>query len=195
MRRISIIAFAVAALAGVVAPASAQERWSLDATVGPSFGSIGTTFAAGGALNVPVNDRVSVVGELGVLPNASASEADGLVSPLPGRVPTSDVHVNAYNVNANVRVRGNDYFRFTPYVTAGVGAFTADTVGRQELVDAGVSEWTRRTDLATNVGAGVTYRLSEHLGLNADWRTFFVNGDNDVERVNRFTTGFSVSLR
>jgi hypothetical protein len=41
----------------------------------------------------------------------------------------------------------------------------------------------------------VTYRLSEHLGLNADWRTFFVNGDNDVERVNRFTTGFSVSLR
>jgi hypothetical protein len=58
----------------------------------------------------------------------------------------------------------HDYFRFTPYVTAGVGAFTADTVGREELVDAGVSEWTRRTDLATNVGAGVTYRLSEHLG-------------------------------
>ena len=51
------------------------------------------------------------------------------------------------------------------------------------------------TDLATNIGAGVTYRLSEHLGLNADWRTFFVNGDNDVERFNRFTTGFSVSLR
>jgi hypothetical protein len=61
--------------------------------------------------------------------------------------------------------------------------------------DSGVSEWTRRTDLATNIGAGVTYRLSEHLGLNVDWRTFFVNGDNDVERVNRFTTGFSVSLR
>ena len=85
-----------------------------------------------------------------------------------------------------MHVRGNDYFRFTPYVTAGVGAFTADTVGRQELfsgMDTG-GEW-----------AGVTYRLSEHLGLNADWRTFFVNGDNDVERVNRFTTGFSVSLR
>jgi outer membrane protein W len=45
------------------------------------------------------------------------------------------------------------------------------------------------------VGAGVNYRLTDHLGLNADWRTFFVNGNDDVQRVNRFTTGFSVSLR
>src|SRR5918995_6212819 len=108
MRRISIIAIAVAALAGVVAPASAQERWSLDATAGPSFGSIGTTFAAGGALNVPVNDRVSVVGELGVVPNASASDADWLVSPLPGRGSAVDVQVDAVKQNPNMRRHGNE---------------------------------------------------------------------------------------
>jgi hypothetical protein len=55
---------------------------------------------------------------------------------------------------------------------------------------------TTKRDVGTNRHGGlITHRLSEHLGLNADWRTFFVNGDNDVERVNRFTTGFSVSLR
>jgi len=195
MRKISIIAVAITVALGFAGSAAAQERWSLDASVGPSFGTIGTTFSAAGSLNVPVTDRVSVVGEVGVLPDASARDAEALFTPLPGRVPTSDVHVNAYHVNANVKVRGNDFFRVSPYVTAGVGSFTADTVGHQELVDAGVTEWSRRTDLATNVGAGVSYRLTDHLGVNADWRTFFVNGEDEVQHVNRFTTGFTISLR
>jgi hypothetical protein len=141
MRKISIIAVAIAAVLGVAGSAAAQERWSLDASVGPSFGTIGTTFAAAAAVNVPVTNRVSVGGEFGALPDASARDAEALFTPLPGRVPTSDVHVNSYHANVNVKVRGNDFFHLTPYVTAGVGWFTADTVGRQQLVDAGVTEW------------------------------------------------------
>jgi hypothetical protein len=87
MRKIRIIAVAITAVLGVAGSAAAQERWSLDPSVGPSFGTIGTTFAAAAAVNVPVTNGVSVVGEFGALPDASARDAEALFTPLPDRVP------------------------------------------------------------------------------------------------------------
>ena len=81
-----------------------------------------------------------------------------------------------------------------PYVTGGVGTFVADTIGSDTRSNVFVQERHRQTDLATNVGSGLTYRLNDWIGLNADYRTFFVHRDDDTRRVNRFTVGFNLFL-
>jgi hypothetical protein len=57
-----------------------------------------------------------------------------------------------------------------------------------------LTQYSRDTSLAENVGVGTTYRLTNWLGLNADYRHFVVNA-SDTQHVNRFTTGVSVLVK
>jgi hypothetical protein len=45
---------------------------------------------------------------------------------------------------------------------------------------------------ASNLGAGVMYRINGWLNVGADYRTFFVHRDVNTPRVQRFTTGVSL---
>jgi len=51
----------------------------------------------------------------------------------------------------------------------------------------------RRTasNFATNVGAGVNYRITDWVGVGADYRTFFVHRDESTPRVHRFSAGLT----
>ena len=98
--------------------------------------------------------------------------------------------------NANVKVRPFEFARVTPYVTAGAGASMADAiVNRSDVGTLTIEDRRRLTDLATNVGAGVTYRLTDWMGLSADYRSFFVHRDEQTPRVDRLTTGVTFAIK
>ena len=66
-------------------PVSAQtlgDRVSLNASVGPSFANLGTTWAAMAGVNFDLSDRAAVVGEFGVLPHAPFKSDLDVTSPL-----------------------------------------------------------------------------------------------------------------
>lgn len=175
--------------------AQSGERLSLNAAVGPSFGNIGTTFSTMAGLDVQLNDRIALVGELGVTPHAAFRDAAEIAAPV-SIDGAQAARVDAYHVNGNLKVRPFEIGGLEPYVTGGLGSLTADTVVRNAVVGASTIEDRRRiTDFATNVGAGVLYRLSDWAGINADYRTFFVHRDDDMPKVHRFTTGVTFSLK
>jgi opacity protein-like surface antigen len=177
-------------------PAAAQSddsRVSLNAAVGPSFANVGTTFSTIASLDLKLNDRTAIVGELGVIPRAPFREASEIAAPV---APLSDSRVNAYHWNGNLKVRPFEMRRIEPYVIGGVGSFTSDTVVSDSMVGTTRFEDLRRTtNFATNVGACVNYRLTEWVGVGADYRTFFVHRDDATPRVHRFTTGLTFSLK
>jgi hypothetical protein len=171
-----------------------NDRLSLNAAVGPSFANLGTTFSTTAALDLKVNDRVTVLGEAGILPHAPFRVGEQVLAPLASVGNAS--HVNAYHWNANVKVRPVEFAGLTPYVTAGAGAFMADAiVNRSDVGTLTIEDRRRLTDFATNVGAGVTYRLTDWMGLSADYRSFFVHRDNETPRVDRFTTGVTFAIK
>jgi hypothetical protein len=196
MRSVTRLALAsVVALTLFVSPALADDaRWSLNANFGPSFANIGTTFQATGSANVRLTERVDLSGEIGVLPHAPFDRAGELAVALPGIVPATDHRVNGYHVNANLRVVPGTWDRVTPYLTGGLGSFTSETVASGAVMDARLEERRRVTDFATNVGAGLTYQLTDRVGVTGDYRTFFVHGP-DTRQVNRFTAGLTFRLR
>jgi opacity protein-like surface antigen len=177
-------------------PAAAQSddsRVSLNAAVGPSFGNVGTTFSTIAGLDLKLNDRTAIVGEFGVIPRAPFREASEIAAPV---APLSDSRVNAYHWNGNLKVRPFTLRRIEPYVLGGIGSFTSDTVVNDSMVGTTRFEDVRRTtNFATNVGAGVKYRLNDWVGVGADYRTFFVHRDDATPRVHRFTTGLTFSLK
>jgi len=73
----------------------------------------------------------------------------------------------------------------------GIGAFTGSTVANGTLAGSRLVQYDRKTDLAENFGVGATYRLTNWLGVNADYRHFVVNA-TDRQHVNRFATGVSL---
>ena len=176
-----------------VMPAMAQdERLSFNAAVGPSFANMGTTLSTTAGLQLRLGDRTALVGEFGMLPHAPFREAAHLAPPVAGV--TAD-RVNAYHWKGNLQVRPFEYGRLDSYGTGGVGTFSADAVLREETIGVTRFEDRRRaTDFATNLGAGVSYRLNEWIGLGADYRTFFVHRDDSTPRVNRFSAGVTFSI-
>ena len=78
--------------------------------------------------------------------------------------------------------------------TVGIGAFTGSTVASATVPGSRVVQYDRETNLAENFGFGTTYRLTDWLGLNAEYRHFVVNA-SDTQHLNRFTTGVSVSVK
>ena len=79
-----------------------------------------------------------------------------------------------------------------PYVTGGGvhrGYGGACTAGRRRVGRR------RATDFASNVGAGVGYRLADWLGVGADYRRFFLLRDRATPTVHRLTAGVMLSLK
>lgn len=175
---------------------SANDRISLNAALGPSFANLGTTFATTAGVDFALNDRMTLVGEFGLMPHAPFKSDLEVTSPLAADG-LSATRVNAFHWNGNLKVRPFDTERLTPYVTAGIGAFNADAVVRNATAGPLTIEDRRRvSDLATNnVGAGVLYRFNDWVGLTADYRSFFVHRDERTPRVDRLTTGVTFSLK
>jgi opacity protein-like surface antigen len=187
------VALLLALAPATVSAQSPADRVSFHAAVGPSFANVGTTFSALGNIDFTVNRRTSLVGELGMLRHAPFEDAARIAPP--AGTPALSARVNGYHWNGNIRFRPFEVGRLRPYVTAGLGTFTADTiVGDQPVGDLTVEERRRVTDFSTNVGAGALYPLNDWLGLTADYRTFFVHRDEDTPAVHRFTAGLAVSL-
>ncbi len=187
---------AACALALVAAPASAQiqdqNNWFANASIGPAFGTLGSTPIVGASAGYRLTPYVSLAGEFGVLPHAPFDKAK-VIAPTPGSIASSDVHVNAYHMNANLFVQPAPVGRFQPYATVGIGAFTGSTVV-DSVPGTSITQVSRDTNRAENLGVGTSYRLTKWLGLNADYRHFIVNA-TDTEHVNRFTTGVSLFVR
>jgi opacity protein-like surface antigen len=172
---------------------SADDRLSLNASVGPSFANLGTTFSTTAGLDLALTENVTLVGEFGMLPHAPFRDASEIAPP------TAEVEprrVNAYHWNGNLKVQPFKLHALAPYVTAGVGSFTAEAISDSTRIG-GLSVQDRRrvSDFAANIGAGVLYRINDWVGVGADYRTFFVQRDGADPRVHRFTAGLSFSLR
>lgn len=193
MRRIALAMLIALSLAVPAAAQSKDGRLSLNAAVGPSFANVGTTFSTTTGLDVKVNDRTMLVGEFGMIPRAPFHEAAEIAAPVPV---ASDARVNAYHWNGNLKVRPFEIGPVSPYVTGGLGSFTSDTVVSDVMVGATRFEDRRRaTNFATNVGAGLNYRINDWVGIGADYRTFFVHRDDSTPRVHRFSTGVTFALK
>ena len=194
MRRMGVALLMALALSTPVFAQSVDDQVSLHAALGPSFGNLGTTFSTSAGLDFTLNDRTTLVGEFGLLRHAPFDEASEIAAPLP-TTGSGSPRVNGYHWNANVKVRPFEFGRIEPYVTGGIGWFAADTIVENQSIGTSTIEDRRRvTDFATNVGAGLMYRLTDWVGLSADYRTFFVHRDDDTPRVNRFTTGLTFSF-
>jgi hypothetical protein len=196
MRTSLRISLALLIALGLSSPVFAQapaDRLSLHASVGPSFANLGTTFSTTAGLDLALTDRVAVVGEFGTLPHAPFREAAEIAPPVGADEPS---RVNAYHWNGNVKVQPFRLPSLAPYVTAGVGSFTADAISdTTQISGLSVQDRRRVSDFATNLGAGVVYQITDWVGIGADYRTFFVQRDGRDPRVHRFTTGLSFSLK
>jgi opacity protein-like surface antigen len=183
------LALIVALVVSTSAFAQTDNRVSLNGSIGPSFSNIGTTYSTTAGVDVRLNDRVSLVGELGATPHTPFRDAAEIAAPLAGSE-SQPARVNAYHWNGNVKVRPFEIGGLRPYLTGGLGSFAADTlVSDTPLGGTTVQDRRRAVDFATNVGAGVFYQLNDYVGVGADYRTFFVHRDGETPRVNRLTAG------
>ncbi len=198
MRRSVVVLTLMAACALMAPAASAQVQnhpsWYASAAIGPSFGTLGSTPVVEASAGYHLTPYVSVAGEFGVLPHAPFDKANVVAPALSSITSPSDVYVNAYHTNANLFLKPTVWGRFDPYATVGVGAFTGSTVAKSSLPGSTLTQYSRETNWAENVGLGTTYRVTSWLGLNADYRHFIVNA-SDTQHVNRFTTGVSFFVK
>jgi outer membrane protein with beta-barrel domain len=159
MRRMGVALLIALALSTPAFAQSNDDRVSLNAAIGSSFANVGTTFATSADLDFRLNSRTTLVGETGVLRHAPFGEASEIAAPL--ATPGSEPRVNAYHWNANLKVRPFELGRLEPYVTGGVGSFTADTIVENRSTGTSTIERRQVTDFATNLGAGLMYRFNE----------------------------------
>jgi opacity protein-like surface antigen len=189
--RTSLALLMVATLA---VPAFAQQdRFSVNTVLGPSFATVGNSFSATADLQLSLNNFASLVGEVGMLRHTPFADAL-LIAPPAANLAAE--RVNATHWNANVKVRPFESGRIRPYVTAGIGAFVADAIAGARTID-GVThrDMRRASDFATNAGAGVTFWLTDWMGVGADYRVFSVFRNAPTEHVNRLTAGLTFSVK
>jgi opacity protein-like surface antigen len=190
-----LLALAFTSTAHAQSGNAGHDRLSLNAVVGPSFANVGTTFSALGNVGYDLNDRLTLVGEAGILRHAPFVEAAATAPPM-SLSGSADARVNGLHWNGNLAWQPLEVGKLRPYVTGGIGAFTADTiVPDQQVGNMTVEDRRRVTNFSTNVGAGALYPLTDWVGLTADYRTFFVHRDGETPRVHRFTGGLTFSLK
>ena len=69
------------------------------------------------------------------------------------------------------------------------------TTGSRIVSGATIEERVGEDNVATNLGGGLGYRFTERVGINADYRAFFIDRAKEMRTVNRFTTAFTVRLK
>jgi opacity protein-like surface antigen len=199
MRRAVCVGALLGACAIFAAPAAAQTGetgWFVNTSIGPSFGTFGSQPSFDADAGYRFTDLFAISGEFGVLPHAPFDKA-APVSPaisLPEAAVDPDIHVNGYHVNANLWMTPRPWGRISPYLTGGIGTFSARTVARFGLGPVSTKRYEAETNLATNVGAGLMYRVNRWFGVGADYRHFLVDAV-DVQHLNRFTAGVSFFVR
>ena len=192
----SILLAACAIFAAPAAAQSTEDRWMVSAQVGPAFGTFGTTPTFDAKAGYRVTDRISVIGEVGELSHAPFDKAADLapaVTP-PREFSDSKMRVDGYHYNANLMVSPWRWGRIEPYATVGLGAFTGSTRAKFNVGPVWLHRYESDTNLATNVGGGISYRVNRWLGVNGDYRHFIVDA-NPNSHINRFTTGISVFIK
>ena len=174
MRRVSLIAMILAAAFAV--PAAAQDRLEdriiINSLVGPGFVDDAAVVNMRASAGIKTTDWLAVVGEVGRLSKPSNNS-------------TKVISGNHINGNVLVMTPTPVYHNIRPYATAGVGTFRTT----EGIVSSG-----ERSDLASNVGAGLSYDFNRWLGVNVDFRRFFIDY-GDVRGANRYTLGLNFGLR
>jgi hypothetical protein len=202
MRRAVFVCVFLALFALLAAPAAAQTQegaWLFNAQVGPAFGTLGTRPSFDAKVGYAFTDQISFVGEFGGISHVPFEKATDL---LPSAAPLANqsepnVRVHGYHYNGNLMIKPPYLGPVTPYATLGIGAFTGSAVADDGVGPAWLREYERETHYATNLGGGISYRVNQWLGLNADYRTFMVvparaGRGAGTTYVNRFTTGVSL---
>ena len=167
-----------------------QHPWQINATIGPSFGTLGTAPATSAAARYAITDRWSLAGEAGMFRGTPVERPVLATATTPSTLNSND-RSNAYHFNANLYYRAPELGRLMPYATAGVGVFRTAMQPAEGRHSSAPFALTRETHAASNFGAGLTYRLNDWLGASADYRMFVLNM-NGSPTVNRFTTGVSI---
>jgi len=194
--RLTTLGVVFAAACALSAPAWAQapsrnQNWFASAAIGPSFGTLGSTPVVDAAGGYKLTSTFSIGGELGVLPHAPFGDASVIAPAVPLVAPPTDMHVNAYHLNANLFMHASPVGRLEPYATGGIGGFTGTTVADSTIGQSHLVQYSRETNLAENFGGGGIYRMTNWLGVNADYRHFIVHA-TDTQHVNRFTAGLTL---
>ena len=112
--RISLALLIALGFSSQVFAQSSTDRLSLNASVGPSFATVGTTFSTTAGLDVALTDRVALVGEFGTLQHAPFDDAAEIAPPVGTAEPR---RVNAYHWNGNLKVQPFRLPSLFPYVT------------------------------------------------------------------------------
>jgi opacity protein-like surface antigen len=152
---------------------------------------MGATAGGSASAGLTFGPHLRLIGEVG---SFQVDRLDNAVGTTPPSALLDGSKAAAYHVNANIEYRFADRNRLAPYVTAGIGSFASPTVGESDLGPFDSHARTRVTHAASNVGAGVTYRLTNWLGVGADYRYFVLNTDK-APHVNRFTTGVTLHMK
>ena len=116
--RKDLVRLLVAACAIFAAPAAAQsgqDRWMLNAQVGPAFGTFGTTPNFDAKAGYTFAEKISLIGEFGGLSHAPFEKAASIAPAVsaPDVFSDSKIHVNGYHYNANLMVSPH-WGRVTP---------------------------------------------------------------------------------
>ena len=130
----------------------------------PEFGN----YALGGSFTINVNRWIGFEGEGG-----GTIGLDQAFSFNDTEFNQSSPDTWVYHGNVVVNPGGNDR-AFVPYVTGGLGGITLSPRGEAEVL--GVSDY--ETFLAGNVGGGVKWFATTHVGFRGDYRLFIVK-DNE----------------
>jgi opacity protein-like surface antigen len=196
VRRAAIVVALLAVLAIFAAPAAAQvqDSWFLSGGLGPAFGTLGSVPAVNGTGGYRFNEHISVAGEFGLLPHAPFDKAGVIAPAVSPLVPAAHLRVNGYHANGNVNIQPGIRGHVEPYATVGIGTFTGSTVAAAHVGPTEFRQYQNDTHVASNFGAGLTYRFNRWFGVNADYRHFIVNA-TDREHLNRFATGVRVFVK
>jgi opacity protein-like surface antigen len=133
----------------------------------PDFGE----YVLGASATFNVNRWIGLEGEIGGGVSVRQDLSFRAATLRDTRVP----HTLAYNGNVAFSPLGSDH-RLVPYVTGGGGGFTV--FSRDEVSQLGVAH--DETFFTGNVGGGVKWFASRHVGVRADYRFIAIRSKDDA---------------